>query len=42
MKEKLVEIWLWFVAILVTIIMVSATFLWVGALVLFITGRMAE
>ena len=36
MKEKLTEIWLWLVAIVMTIIIISALFLWFGAIVLFV------
>lgn len=41
MKNKLIEIWLWTVAVAVTLIMVATTFMWFGALVLFIK-RIAE
>ena len=35
MKNKLIELWLWTVAVAVTLIMVATTFMWFGALVLF-------
>lgn len=39
MTEKKNEIWQWFVAVFFTAVGFCAMVLWVGALVLFITGR---
>lgn len=42
MMEKLKEFWLWSVAIFFTLAAFAAMVAWVGMIVLFLTGRMAE